>query len=34
MVDAATSIIYYKHISASLYSANAISANSFYHALQ
>ncbi len=34
MVDAATSIIHYKHISASLYSANSISAISFYHVLR
>ena len=34
MVDAATSIIHYKHISASLYSANSITAISFYHVLR
>lgn len=34
MVDAATSIIHYKHISASLYSANSVSTISFYHVLQ
>ena len=34
MVDAATSIIHYKHISASLYSANSVSTISFYHVLR
>ena len=34
MVDAATSIIRYKHISASLYSANSVSTISFYHVLR
>ena len=34
MVDAATSIIHYKHISASFYSANPVSTISFYHILQ
>ena len=34
MVDAATSIIHYKHISASFYPANSISTISFYLVLQ
>ena len=34
MVDAATSIIHCKHISASFYSANSVSTISFYHVLQ
>ena len=34
MVDAATSIIHYKHISASFYSANPVSTIPFYHVLR
>lgn len=34
MVDAVTSIIHYKHISTSLYSANSVSTISFYHVLR
>ena len=34
MVDVATSIIRYKHISASFYSANSVSTIPFYHVLQ